>query len=373
MNQIPVPLNLAEHLRSTPADYYQGNPSLFFDRAFAGYTPEWDGFQKEDSETKTKEGKKEFLDHFVQMYAQNPACQTKTLDKLTRRRQSTFQSLNIKPLYWKNETRLVLGLGLPHPTETGFLFDRLTGLPYLPGSSLKGLARAAAVAVQRGELEVPLERKEYWEKNFDRLFGPSDTATASRKGELLFHDSFPTTPPSLVVDILNPHYTSHFDDLTKPPADWHNPIPVYFLAIEPGCTFQLFVGFRSLKEGYRLSDTVETRQQINALLGLAFDYLGAGAKTSSGYGFLQRSSAPQSGRKGRSPERVQLGINGTTILAYRGSSSTFHASAAKRTIAGFALLGKLSKDQKRLLKKHKLGAEVVITGRRIEKIVSVDS
>lgn len=36
-------------------------------------------------------------------------------------------------------SRLVTGMGLPHPKENGFAWMRPYGIPYIPGSSVKGM------------------------------------------------------------------------------------------------------------------------------------------------------------------------------------------------------------------------------------------
>lgn len=53
--------------------------------------------------------------------------------------------------------RLVAGLGASHVLETALTLDRNTGLPYLPGSSVKGLARAWGLIEVAAQLGVKLE------------------------------------------------------------------------------------------------------------------------------------------------------------------------------------------------------------------------
>jgi len=53
--------------------------------------------------------------------------------------------------------RLALGLGNEHPLENGMTLHRSLGLPYLPGSALKGLARRWALTGLAEEFDIPLE------------------------------------------------------------------------------------------------------------------------------------------------------------------------------------------------------------------------
>lgn len=51
--------------------------------------------------------------------------------------------------------RLVVGLGLPNPLETGFTLHHLYGIPYLPGTALKGVTQAWRLQKVAEELGVP--------------------------------------------------------------------------------------------------------------------------------------------------------------------------------------------------------------------------
>ncbi|HEX7185879.1 MAG TPA: type III-B CRISPR module RAMP protein Cmr6 [Thermoanaerobaculia bacterium] len=260
MNGLPFPEPIAELL-----DLGQpGNRSLLFDRG-AG----------EIADRK----KEAFLQDFVQRFAERHSG--KELEALLARREAALAQLGVATVDLFTQTRLVVGLGLPHPTETGFLFDRLTGCPYLPGSSVKGLLRAAARLVAAGDLEGD---KDFWAgEGFLRIFGPEIGGEAApRKGDADFYDAFPVEWPKLDVDVLTPHHRP--DNI---PADWEKPIPVPFLTVAPGTRFRFsFSARHSEKAGGDL-------EQIKSLLPVALDWLGIGGKKAAGYGYFGEKAPPE--------------------------------------------------------------------------------
>lgn len=165
----------------------------------------------------------------------------------------------------------VTGLGQDHPTENGFTWHPTLGTPYLPGSSLKGLARAWA-AQWAGA--TPDE--------VNRVFGPPTAADTASAGSVVFLAAIPTRPVALKADLLNVHYQAYYQDEKGlvPPADWHSPVPVAFLSVEAGLT--LFGGVlpRRLSAA---ADQQDTRLAAT-WLAEALDQLGAGAKTAKSYG-----------------------------------------------------------------------------------------
>ncbi len=140
-----------------------------------------------------------------------------------------------------------------------------------------GLLRAAARLAAEGELEVgddPAAAGSFFNVQLDRLFGPELEAGATpARGELVVYDAFPTAWPELELDVLTPHQG---DDGV--PADWHQPVPVAFLTVAPKTTFRFYL--RSL-DAARAKDDLG---HAEALLKAALDWLGAGGKTSAGYG-----------------------------------------------------------------------------------------
>jgi len=160
--------------------------------------------------------------------------------------------------------RFVVGLGAAHVLETGITLHRLFGLPIVPGSALKGAARAYAKLV---------EGKPDDDADLIAVFGTTEQA-----GSVIFFDAIPLEVPKFQLDIMNPHYPNYYRTQGQnPPADWESPNPVFFLTVSE--TPYLFAIAARSEQGNRLLGFAE-----NWLKG-ALKELGIGAKTSADYGF----------------------------------------------------------------------------------------
>ncbi|MFY9825287.1 MAG: type III-B CRISPR module RAMP protein Cmr6 [Thermoanaerobaculia bacterium] len=256
MSELPLPERLRELL--LPAS--PGNRSLFFDK----------GMRYDASGKIGAREKGEFLRDFAGEFAKHGGEAYAAF--LARR----HEALRVEPIPFFTQARLVIGLGLPSPMETGFLFDRLTGCPYLPGSSVKGLLRATARLVQQGELAGD---KDFWDENLDRIFGPEISPdSAPRTGEAIFYDAFPAGWPVLEVDVLTPHYGKYYREDVAP-GDWDNPVPVAFLAVAAGTPFHFYIRAKEADFG-----------QLKTLIATGLDWLGIGAKKSAGYGVFGKEA-----------------------------------------------------------------------------------
>lgn len=178
----------------------------------------------------------------------------------------------VRPAHGKG--RLVMGLGGESILETGLTFHRTYGVPYLPGSALKGLA--ASYARQRLSLADWGPTSEAYRV----LFGDTDAS-----GYVTFHDALPWLAPKgttieapfselkLHPDVMTVHHADYYMKGVKPPADWDSPTPVPYLSFSG--TFLI-----------ALSGPDAWRQTAFDILRLALAEYGIGAKTSSGYGRL---------------------------------------------------------------------------------------
>ncbi|MCS7177920.1 MAG: type III-B CRISPR module RAMP protein Cmr6 [Anaerolineae bacterium] len=185
------------------------------------------------------------------------------------------------------EWRLVVGLGQKGPLEVGFSFHRLYGIPIIPGSALKGLARAYAYLVEDRD-----ESNADFCAVFGRAPGPGEEQNQAAAGKAVFFDAIPLSSPCLDLDVMNPHYPKYYQG-KEPPTNWQDPVPVYFLALQPKSRFAFAVGWR---------DPVDSEgQRLRALavqwLKAGLQELGIGAKTSAGYGYFsihepRRASLP---------------------------------------------------------------------------------
>lgn len=196
-------------------------------------------------------------------------------------------------------TPYVSGLGGAHPTETGFILDRNTGLPYIPASGIKGLLRVAH-ALNTAEAHPELVRQTSagpelpdTEPSLRKYFGDTDTVSVGNvRGQLVFLDAFPASVPTIKKDIMNPHFGKYYDG-TLPPVETENPIPVMFMSVHEGVDFKFRVislplasdAESSLMRNFDDSD----RAAILAMFTRAGEQLGFGAKTAVGYGRMSNT------------------------------------------------------------------------------------
>jgi len=178
--------------------------------------------------------------------------------------------------------RMIIGLGDESVLETSVALHHTYGVPYIPGSALKGLA--ANYARQR--------LGETWHKNseaYQVIFGNTEDA-----GYILFFDALyvPGTGNNgqpLHPDIITVHHPKYYQgnkDI-KPPADWDNPTPIPFLSATG--TYLIALAAPELDQQVQRQQWIERTFEI---LGYALKTLGIGAKTSSGYGRMEFESSP---------------------------------------------------------------------------------
>ncbi len=176
--------------------------------------------------------------------------------------------------------RLLFGVGYSHPLEIGFSFDWTTGLPIIPGSSIKGVALSFAQ-----QCHPDKKRKdEWWEGTGNPIFGTKDS-----EGKLIFLPAYPCldgTKPFLELDVMTPHYKDYYDNPTKnPPADWYNPVPLHFLTVPAGIKYCFRLADR-LNLGWKEPDS-DLLKKAKQLLSSALKEQGVGAKTSVDYGYFK--------------------------------------------------------------------------------------
>lgn len=178
------------------------------------------------------------------------------------------------------------GLGNEHPTENGFAFLNPYGLPYLAGSGVKGVLRAAARELAGGDWGDSLG----WDAaTIDALFGvQADDDASLRRGALICWDVLPQIAGDrLTVEIMTPHQ-SHYLQGDQSPHDSRSPIPVAFLAVPPRSQFVFNVQCNTrLLAGSDPALVTRWPALVQAALEHAFQWLGFGAKTRVGYGAMQ--------------------------------------------------------------------------------------
>lgn len=175
---------------------------------------------------------------------------------------------------FKTKGRLVIGLGGAGVLETSITLHRTYGVPYLPGSALKGLASSYAHRKLDGDHWKKANGDNPQGNNYVTLFGNTEAA-----GYVTFLDALPLEY-TIHRDVLTPHHTDYNSGGDAPPADWDNPIPVPFLS----CSGTFLVAVIAPREW---------KETVLEILKLALAEEGIGAKTSSGYGrIVQTQETP---------------------------------------------------------------------------------
>jgi CRISPR-associated protein Cmr6 len=195
------------------------------------------------------------------------------LDQLQARRRAVLEKIEAQTWQAKTCGPMTLHLARTSGLENaGICLHPLYGFVYLPGSGLKGLARAYAEMVWKPQ--HPAEAA-----SIDKVFGQA-SQDHSASGVIVFHDAWPELWPELCLDIINNHHSGYYDGKDAP-GDWEDPVPVYFLAVQAGAAFSFALSKRRHDVPGELLNLA--RQWLEG----ALLHLGAGAKTAAGYGSFE--------------------------------------------------------------------------------------
>lgn len=197
-------------------------------------------------------------------------------------------SFRLKTLY----PGLVVGTGIFHSTglegeaKLGMQFDHTTGLPYIPGSSVKGVLRSVFPEEnQNGQgkyyayISGIMKSKNLDEKETAELcsaiFGSKNKNDIPLSKRDIFLDASikKANDGLLGFDFITPHKDA-----------LQNPVPIQFLKVMPGVVFQF---------SFRLNDTtlssgkIVTASEKLVLFKTILLDIGIGAKTNVGYGHFE--------------------------------------------------------------------------------------
>jgi len=173
--------------------------------------------------------------------------------------------------------------------DIGLSFDPILNAPFIPASTIKGAVRSAYISLGGREEDAK------------RLFGSPEVGA----GLVGFTDAYPVEAGEkgyiLYPDVLTPHYRGARTELEA------QPVPVTYLCVAPGTSFQFYVYFvpergeRKLKLEAGSDAAAEPKPEKSALglvdLAVLYAlYFGVGAKTSAGYSALRAESYERVGR-----------------------------------------------------------------------------
>ncbi len=250
-----------------PAD---GHTGLWFDRFFNGYNADWSlNDVAKSAWIKTVKGH---------------TGDKKKLEAFSERQIILVNTLQGDTQRYTSDWHFITGMGNSHPVENGFSWHPTLAVPYLSGASVKGLVRAW-VELNDDELSEDDNKA-----RLKRWFGTAEKGdVAEQTGDFIFFDALPDEPPLLTCDIMTPHMGDWYSKGDESqhndkniPADWHEPIPVPFLVVKK-TSFMFHIAPRS---------GVKTDELASVLLALAqaLEWLGAGAKTAAGYGYMSEDT-----------------------------------------------------------------------------------
>ena len=174
---------------------------------------------------------------------------------------------------------LLIGTGNPHGVHdevsdiaVGFSFDYVTGQPYIPGSSVKGVLRSHF----RQYPEIVMEILNGEGKQIDDVRQIKALEQEIFDGSDVFLDAVICEGGAGGLILGEDYITPHKDGPTK------NPIPIHILKVLPGVKFE----FRFRLTDGELLTAADKRVLFEELITL----FGAGAKTNVGYGVFERDN-----------------------------------------------------------------------------------
>lgn len=184
-------------------------------------------------------------------------------------------------------SRLLFGHGNDSATDVGLGLQHTWGVPFIPGSALKGLAAHYVDAVygRDGDAPSPFAADPPGDA-YRALFGAPEIAGAEGGGgKIVFHDALyvPNSAPRdrpFAVDVLTVHQVNYYK---TPGASWPNdkdePKPVQFISVRPGIRMLLAIDGPPTGVDFAMR-----------LLKEALAKWGVGGKISSGYGRFSEPS-----------------------------------------------------------------------------------
>ncbi|MBS5910519.1 MAG: type III-B CRISPR module RAMP protein Cmr6 [Paenibacillus macerans] len=259
------------------------------------------GFQ-EDSDLgmivdKNGETKGVFYDRVVKEYE---TYWTESIDWYRKLYQRHYQKMagRHRPFFVSSESPCIIGQGQQTVLETGMALHKTYGVPYIPGTALKGLA--AHYCHRYLGAEHPSFRMDG--DSYKVLFG-----TQQEAGYIRFFDALPTPETvrtALLPDVMTPHHHQSYNSLSSDaskrlrpeaeyapvesganaPRDDDSPIPVPFLSVVADFRIMLFCE----SDSEEADAWLEIAEQL-VLRALKLE--GIGGKTNAGYGRMTLKQA----------------------------------------------------------------------------------
>ena len=277
-----VPLYDHENHEKNPVVKFPngGNTGLWYNKFFRNWNEEW----------KIKDnGKINWLKDVVWEGNKNKRIRKRKIGKpqlikeYINRINYLVNTLGGETRVYFTNWHMAIGLGLSHPIENGMTWHHNLGIPYIPGSSLKGIIRTWAEqwsCTARENIDSIYGHFHYRNENNDDKKGTGDDEAV---GTIIFFDALPVEPVELAADIMTPHYQEYYSKTGKLPGDWYDPKPIPFLTVGASQLFMFAVAPRK-------KDYISDMDLVLGWLDEALTTIGAGAKTATGYGRFTRQT-----------------------------------------------------------------------------------
>jgi len=259
---------MREALRPLYREAKDAHPGLLIQRGYAC------------DDRDTEEGRKAKTDHIHRICAIPPGPFYQ--NAYQRWKQATANELRFKQLVLALEQRLFIGLTGGGRLETGCAISHSYGMPYIPGSSVKGVVRAHVSQSPFGN-----EHPEVMAELFGAAADPEQSHPEGLSGLVVFHDAWwvpNSADKPFAEEIVTSHHLDYYGQEGRVDAsDCDSPIPNAQIAVQGSFLFVL--------EG-----EPAWRDLAAKMLLAAMSKRGIGAKTRTGYGLFdpepQRSAGP---------------------------------------------------------------------------------
>lgn len=216
--------------------------------------------------------------------------------------QSSFPLTTLYPglLIGSGYNHEVGGKEIENELKLGFYFDHTTGVPVIPGSSVKGMLRSA---FKKANGDYIKEILEHLGIEYKREISELEKAIFENSEEVgvynrdIFFDAYPLKSGNRTENVntvfLANDYITHHENPLK------NPNPVQFLKILPNVQFQF--NFKLQNSG-----GLTAEQKKDLFKQILLD-LGVGAKTNVGYGqFMLNKEENESGESYKKPSLAEI-------------------------------------------------------------------
>jgi CRISPR-associated protein Cmr6 len=202
---------------------------------------------------------------------------------------ASLEGLGAKCRKAKVQNRMAVGLGSDGVLETSVTLHRTYGVPYIPGSALKGLAAAYARQYCGDDWQCDSDY-------YKTVFGTTNSAGYASFFDALYVPKSGHKGKALHFDIMTVHHRAYYEGRGNPPADWDDPNPVPFVS----ATGEYLIALAAPK------DCEGWRDIAFSILERALEQEGVGAKTSSGYGRMKLEPEPIDEDKSRADAMIKV-------------------------------------------------------------------